>query len=402
MEKDRIDVKRVPNLRFPEFEGVWEKAVLDDLGDFTGGGTPTSSNIDYWKGTIPWISSSDLEEENISKINISRYITKDAILNSATKLCYAPVIAIVTRVGVGKIAYSKENICTSQDFTNITNLKCDGLFLSYLLSKILKKKAGEAQGTSIKGITSKEIKLIKLHIPSLTEQQKIASLLSLIDERITTQSKIIEGLKELKASLSKQLFSRKFRFKDENGMDFPEWEEKSLGEVGDVKMCKRIFNEQTTPEGDIPFYKIGSFGRKADAYISKDLYLEYKNKFSFPQKGEILISAAGTIGRTIVYNGEDAYYQDSNIVWIQNDNTVVSNEFLYYILQIVKYNTEGGTIQRLYNNILRTTKFNCPSLAEQRKIANFLSNIDSKIEVETKTFELQKRQKQYLLQQMFI
>lgn len=233
MEKDRIDVKRVPNLRFPEFEGVWEKAVLDDLGDFTGGGTPTSSNIDYWKGTIPWISSSDLEEENISKINISRYITKDAILNSATKLCYAPVIAIVTRVGVGKIAYSKENICTSQDFTNITNLKCDGLFLSYLLSKILKKKAGEAQGTSIKGITSKEIKLIKLHIPSLTEQQKIASLLSLIDERITTQSKIIDRLESLiKAVNNKLLNCESNKIPSLRFPEFPEkWEVVPLKDI---------------------------------------------------------------------------------------------------------------------------------------------------------------------------
>ena len=188
-------------------------------------------------------------------------------------------------------------------------------------------------------------------------------------------------------------------------MRFPqfagEWEGKKLGEIGHVKMCKRIFNEQTTPEGDIPFYKIGSFGRQADAYISRDLYLDYRNRFSFPKKGEILISAAGTIGRTVVYNGEDAYYQDSNIVWIENDNSKVSNEFLYYILQIVKYNTEGGTIQRLYNNILRTTRFNCPSFAEQTKIASFLSIVDERIAAQSKIIEGLKELKASLSKQIF-
>ena len=140
-----------------------------------------------------------------------------------------------------------------------------------------------------------------------------------------------------------------------------EWEVKKLGDIGDVKMCRRIFNEETSPVGEIPFFKIGSFGKEADAFISKELYLNYKNKFSFPKKGDILISAAGTIGRTVVFNGEDAYYQDSNIVWIDNNDTKITNTFLFYILQIVKFNTEGGTIQRLYNNILKSTKFKKPS-----------------------------------------
>jgi len=165
------------------------------------------------------------------------------------------------------------------------------------------------------------------------------------------------------------------------------WIEKRLGEIGDVKMCRRIFNEETLPIGEIPFFKIGSFGKEPDAFIPKELYLDYRKRFSFPKKGDILISAAGTIGRTVVYNGEDAYYQDSNIVWIDNDNSKVTNEFLLYILQIVKYNTEGGTIQRLYNNILKSTKFNSPIISEQSKISKFLSLTDSRIELSMKIIE---------------
>lgn len=158
-----------------------------------------------------------------------------------------------------------------------------------------------------------------------------------------------------------------------------DWEVKNLGDIGEVKMCRRIFNHETNSNGEIPFYKIGTFGSEPDAYISRDLYKEYLKKFSFPRKGEILISAAGTIGRTIIYNGEEAYYQDSNIVWIDNNGVLVSNEFLFHVLQIAKYQTEGGTIQRLYNSILKETKFACPTLAEQTAIATALSDMDNLI-----------------------
>ena len=87
-----------------------------------------------------------------------------------------------------------------------------------------------------------------------------------------------------------------------------------MGEIGKIRSCKRIYRDQTSNKGEIPFYKIGTFGKKADSFISQKLYEEYKEKFSFPQIGDILISASGTLGRTVVYNGENAYFQDSNIV----------------------------------------------------------------------------------------
>ncbi|MCZ8298248.1 MAG: restriction endonuclease subunit S [Flavobacterium sp.] len=186
---------------------------------------------------------------------------------------------------------------------------------------------------------------------------------------------------------------------------FPEfktdWEKKTLGDIGDVKMCKRIFNDQTTPIGDIPFYKIGSFGKEADAYISSELYQEYRQKYPFPKKGDILISAAGTIGRLVVYNGEDAYFQDSNIVWLKNDEDFISNHFLYFILSKANFNTEGGTIQRLYNNILKSTKFKHPSIPEQTKIASFLTAVDDKLQALKKKKELLEQYKKGVMQQLF-
>ncbi|HDL5529768.1 TPA: restriction endonuclease subunit S, partial [Mannheimia haemolytica] len=87
---------------------------------------------------------------------------------------------------------------------------------------------------------------------------------------------------------------------------------KSLGEIGEARMCKRILKEQTSNVGDIPFYKIGTFGKKPNAYISRELFEDYKQKYSYPRKGNILISASGTIGRTVIFDGEDSYFQDSN------------------------------------------------------------------------------------------
>ena len=185
-------------MRFPEFSGEWDSFKLVELGKFIGGGTPSSSNLSFWTGSIPWISSSDIKEDNINNISISRYITEDAIEKSATKYCPAPVILIVSRVGVGKVALSHTSLCTSQDFCNIIDIKCHPVFLSYNLLRTMKRKSREVQGTSIKGITSDELQKIRVFIPkNKDEQNKISNLLTLLDERIATQNKIIEKLQSL-------------------------------------------------------------------------------------------------------------------------------------------------------------------------------------------------------------
>ncbi len=154
------------------------------------------------------------------------------------------------------------------------------------------------------------------------------------------------------------------------------WQRVRLGDIGKPCMCKRVMKHQTTRYGEIPFYKIGTFGNTADAFISKKLFLEYKTKYSFPKKGDILISASGTIGRAVIYDGKPAYFQDSNIVWIDNDETLVKNGFLFYAYSNVKWNTEHTTILRLYNDNFRNTLIPLPPLNEQSTIANILSALD--------------------------
>ena len=155
------------------------------------------------------------------------------------------------------------------------------------------------------------------------------------------------------------------------------WEQRKFGELASVSMCKRVFKEQTTAKGDVPFFKIGTFGNEPDAYISRELFEEYKAKYPYPNKGDILISASGSIGRTVEYTGLDEYFQDSNIVWL-NHKGRLDNHFLNSLYSIVKWaGIEGSTIKRLYNDNILKTEIKIPFLDEQRKIGQMFSSLDS-------------------------
>lgn len=143
-------------------------------------------------------------------------------------------------------------------------------------------------------------------------------------------------------------------------------------------MCKRIFKEQTSDEGEVPFYKIGTFGGEPDAFISRKLFDEYKTKYPYPHKGDILISASGSIGRTIEFTGKDEYFQDSNIVWLKHENEI-DNNFLKVLYSIVEWSCEGSTIKRLYNDNFLKTEFMLPQIDEQIKLGDYFANLDNLI-----------------------
>ena len=188
----------------------------------------------------------------------------------------------------------------------------------------------------------------------------------------------------------------------EIGLIPEDWEVKSLGEIGEPCMCKRILKEQTSPTGDIPFYKIGTFGGIPDAYISRELFEQYKEQYNYPKKGTLLLSAAGTIGRVVVFDGKDSYFQDSNIVWIDNDETKVTNDFLFYCYSRMQWKTEeGGIVSRLYNANLKSTSFIAPkSLAEQQRIAKALSDVDALISTTEKLIQKKMNIKQGAMQNL--
>jgi len=397
----------VPKLRFPEFRGSagWERNELGQIGYFTGGGTPSKANESFWRGNIPWVSSSDIEEESVHSFGISRYITEKALNDSATKLVPANSILLVSRVGVGKLAITKQTLCTSQDFTNYTPTEGCLEFFAYYLKMRSNLLLSFSQGMAIKGFTKDDISKLNINLPNPAEQQRIADCLSSLDSLISAHTQKLDGLKTYKKGLMQQLFPAKgekvpkLRFPEFRGKG--EWEEVEIGRIGNVSMCKRILKEQTSIDGNIPFYKIGTFGKQADAYINNETYEDYKTRFSYPQKGDILISAAGTIGRLVVFDGTPSYFQDSNIVWIENNEQIVSNQFLYHCYTMVVWSTDTNTIPRLYNDNLRRMKIFSTSKSEQQRIAAFLSSIDNLITAQAQKIESLKVHKKGLMQQLF-
>lgn len=219
---------------------------------------------------------------------------------------------------------------------------------------------------------------------------------------------ILDKFMELTAELTAELIARNQQYEYYRDVILTSGDNIKLvplGNIGRVAMCKRIMKNQTTSTGNIPFYKIGTFGKNPDAFISKELFNEYKEKYSFPTTGSILISASGTIGRTVVYDGNPAYYQDSNIVWLEHDESTVLNKYLYYCYQLKPWNvSDGGTISRLYNDNILKAKIPVPypedkekSLAEQKRIVDILDRFDKLCNdiSEGLPAEIEARQKQY-------
>jgi len=368
-------------LRFPEFEDEWENIALNELGDFKGGGTPSSTNLSFWNGSIPWISSSDLDENSINNLRVSRFITQEAIDNSATKFCDAPVILIVSRVGVGKVVYSNKSICTSQDFLNITNIRCNGLFLAHLLSVLMKKEASNVQGTSIKGISSNEIKSKKIFIPKDIEQQRIASFLSLLDERIQTQIKIIKELKVLKNLLRNQLYER------------------ISNEENEILCIKEILEyEQPTK------YLVTNTDYSSDNLLvpvltaNKAFILGYTDEnFGVYEKGDCIIFDDFTMDLKYV---DFSFKVKSSAIKILKPRPNYNLKFIFEYLHFL--DLQSTEHKRHYISEIEPMEIAMPNIGVRNDIAKVLSTIDKKIVLEIKTYELLSKQKQYLLQNLFI
>ncbi|NLK50527.1 MAG: restriction endonuclease subunit S [Candidatus Cloacimonetes bacterium] len=251
-------------------------------------------------------------------------------------------------------------------------------YISYLFQTRMfhEHKKRYATGTKVIRVSGANIAKFQAPIPPLPVQEEIVSILDKFTKLEAELEAELEARKKQYDYYRNQLLSP-IEIGDKWYINEKEIEWRTLGDVGKICMCKRVMKNQTNIEGGIPFYKIGTFGKDADAFISEDLYLDYKSRYSFPNRGEVLISAAGTIGRAVIYNGEPAYFQDSNIVWIQNDESIVKNKYLFYYYQIVNWKTDGGTISRLYNDNLAKTKIPIPPLEEQERIVAILDKFDA-------------------------
>lgn len=293
---------------------------------------------------------------------------------------------------IGKVAYIFDDI----DYTFggfMAVIRCDAVlnsrFLFHVLSGIrFSMYLGQAlNSTTINNLNAGIMRNFLIPVPPLEVQQEIV--------------RILDKFTELTAELTTELTARKKQYeyyRDELLLHRKDTTWMTLGDIGNICMCKRIMKAETSSEGDVPFFKIGTFGKEPDAYITQEKFDDYRQKYSFPQKGDVLISAAGTIGRTVIYNGEPAYYQDSNIVWLNNDEAKVLNKYLFYYYQLQPWAVStGGTIARLYNDNISKAKIAIPSLKEQRRIISILDRFDTLCNDLTSGLpaEIEARQKQY-------
>ncbi|WP_456088547.1 restriction endonuclease subunit S [Parabacteroides sp.] len=410
MTKDK-DIKTVvPALRFPEFrkDERWKIVLLGEVCDVIGGGTPDTKEESYWNGDILWLTPSEVGNRFIS--NSCRKITLSGLKNSSAKLLPVGSIVLTTRATLGEMSILATEASTNQGFQSLVPKHGTNKDYIYYLQPIIKEQCLRfSKGSTFLEVSNTSVKNFQIPFTSNEEQEKVADCLSSLDDLISAVADKIETLKEYKKGLMQQLFPAEG--KTIPAIRFPEfqnageWKQIKLGDVGDPLMCKRILKEQTTNDavGNIPFYKIGTFGGNPDAYISKDILEDYKRKYSYPNKGDILISAAGTIGRLVVFDGKPAYFQDSNIVWIGNSEIKVLNTFLYCVYQTLKWQTsDGGIVSRLYNNNLKNMTIIYPeNKIEQQKIADCLSSVDELISDETAKLDQLKTHKKGLMQQLF-
>ena len=290
------------------------------------------------------------QDKHIQIRNGSILITKDGTLG---KVAYIQGLTMpaTLNAGVFNVEIKDENEVDNRYLFQY-------LKAPFLMDYVDKK----ATGGTIKHLNQNILVDFPVVLTHKAEQEKIGEYFLAIDHLITLHQREFAFLCKEK--------SKKFRY-IKNA-----WEQRKLGEIGSVSMCRRIFKEQTSENGEIPFYKIGTFGGEADAFISRELFEEYKAKYQYPKKGDILISASGSIGRTVVFTGKNEYFQDSNIVWLNHDKHL-DNSFLKCFYSIVKWaGIEGSTIKRLYNDNILNTAITLPSVEEQQKIGAYFENLD--------------------------
>ncbi|MCT3415807.1 restriction endonuclease subunit S [Lactobacillus helveticus] len=367
---------------------------MGDLSqDTIGGGTPKTSVTEFWNGEIPWIQSSDLANDKLYGVLPKKFITEDAVKNSATKLIPANSIAIVTRVGVGKLAFMPYEFASSQDFLSLSNLQVDCNFGMYSIYKMLQRELNNIQGTSIKGITKADLLDKKTFVPiKVEEQQKIGSFFKQLDDTIALHQRKLKLLKVMKKALSQYMFCQETEF--------------------------------------VPILRFNSFSDKWKYERLKKLIIkEIKGKAKADMKGtkSTYIDTALLNGGSItkVDSPTDTFHNDIIILWdgsqagkiyhgftgalgstLKSYKPKYSGGFLYQYLKskepiiFLRYRTPN--IPHVVKDFTEIFKINVPSVKEQEKISKTLNYLDQSILVETKKIGSIKKIKKFLLQNMFI
>lgn len=377
--------KKTPKLRFKGFSDDWEQCKLDDIAKIkTGGGTPKTAKPEYWSGNIPWIQSSDLVEGDITHVNINKFINNNALKNSAAKLISRDSIALVTRVGVGKVAVINQDFTTSQDFLSLSDFdRSDIKFLAYQLYRLMQENAKVLQGTSIKGITKTELIEQSISIPnSGQEQHLISNVLSKIDSIITLHQCKLEKLKLTKKALLQKLFPK-------NGKRIPEIRFKGFTDAWEQRNLESLFTkyEDKVKTPNSGYWRLGlrshckgTFHTYVDA--GNELETAEMNRV---QSGNFILNITFAWERALaVTNEEDQdklvshrfpqFKPNSDLAIDFFKHTLIDKRFKHHL----ELSSPGGAGRNKVLKIADMLKYELlvPSIKEQNEISSFLNNVD--------------------------
>ena len=385
----------VPAIRFAGFTEPWEQRKL---GDFATRVSEMSNQPE-----LPRVEYEDINpgQGTLNKELASKGSVKGGIAFEPGDVLYGKL-----RPYLMNWLFPQFRGIAVGDFWVLRPTGCDGSFLfRFIQSDRFQYNANISSGSKMPRADWAFVSEGKYLVPkSREEQHQIGETFQRLDNLITLHQRKHDQLATLKKSLLEKMFPKL-------GSDVPElrfagftepWEQRKLGDFGSVEMCKRIYKEQTSEHGEVPFFKIGTFGGVPDAFISRSLFEEYRALYPYPNPGALLISAAGSIGRIVKYAGEEAYYQDSNIVWLEH-NELLDDEFLADVFDRHDWTAlEGSTIKRLYNKDLLDFKLLVPTVSEQRQIGSFFSCLNNLITLHQRKHDQLATLKKSLLEKMFV
>ena len=372
-------VLNVPALRFPEFSGEWKSKFINDLASVVGGGTPDTSVKSFWDGNIQWFTPSEIGKNKYVDSSL-RTITEEGLNNSSAKLLPPHTILLSSRATVGECSLSLKECATNQGFQSLIAQSCDTNFLYYLIQTKKKDLIRKACGSTFLEISANEVRKIQVKIPYDNEQKKIADFLSLIDERIFTQNKIIEDLKKLKSAISERFFT------SING------DVVTLADICDIVKGKQVNGEFLTDSG---IYYVMNGGIEPSGY-----YDDYNT-----EANTISISEGGNSCGYVQFN-TTPFWSGGHCYTIQNITNNVEKLYLYHYLKcnedtIMKLRIGSG-LPNIQKKDLAKFRVIVPIIEQQKTISAFLSLLERKVQVETDILIAVQSEKQYLLRQMFI
>lgn len=396
----------VPELRFLEFEGEWEKYKLRDIATIVGGGTPSTNKSEYWNGDIDWYTPKEIKNQVYISSSQNK-ITDLGYKKSSTKLLPVDTILFTSRAGIGNTAILAKEACTNQGFQSIVphTDKVISYFI-YTMSNHIKSYAlRHAGGSTFLEISGKELENMTVLLPELSEQQKIVGLFSKFDRQIELEEKKLELLEQQKKGYMQKIFSQELRFKDENGNEYPEW---SIKKIEDISKVNKGFTPNTKKDeywSDINknWLSIAGMTQKYLYEGNKGITEKGALKHVKVDKGTLIMSFKLTLGKlsivkTPIFTNEAICH----FIWKYD---YINTEYMYYYLSSINISTFGAQAVKgitLNNDSINSIVVKLPFEEEQQKIGSFLGELDTLVETQQIKINHLKQRKQALLQKMFV